>query len=215
MSLNFVGSFPIGAINVAASGAVALVAPLFAELDLALFGAFGLGPLQADLRLQFKAALDAEVSLGIQISDPFASLQALANLLASLQLGLPTIALQATAALSANLAISAALAAKLGGIQALIEAALAVKAPAIQFMAALQAALSAGPVDLLSFGIDSSGNPVGTDTLALVGSAVQAQFSAGLPGGTPILPGDPVFGIILVTKTPGARAALMATLKAF
>jgi len=209
MTVSVLGALPIGGINLAASAAVGLVGPLFAEIDAALFGTFGLGSLSADISLQFQAALDAEVTLGLQISDPFASIEALANLLASLSISLPTVSLEVGAALSANAALAAALGLRMGGITALIEAVLAVKLPAVEFFAGLAASLSAGPVFLLSFenGALSGG-------LAGAGAQIAANFSAGLVSGpSPIAPGEPVFGVVLLTKEPSVFASLGAVLK--
>ena len=204
-SLAIIGSFPLGGINIAAAASIGIIGPLFIQLDLALFGAFGLGSLQADISAQFKAAIDLELGLVLTISDPTAGLQALFGLMAGLQLSLPTISLDFTAAIAANISLQASLAIKLGGISALLEAALAVKLPAIEFFANLSAALSAGPVHLLSFqyaAVDGG--------LAAAGTAIDAQFGAGLPS---FPPGADAFGIILVTTTPSVFVSMGAVLK--
>lgn len=203
MSVAVIGSYPLGAINVAASGAVTTALPLLSQLDLLISGSFGLGALLGDIALQFNASV--AISLQLSISNPFdaiaAQLSALlsvyASLQASLSISIPTVAL------SANLSISAALSLKLGGIQAYIQAALAIKIPAVNFFASLQAALSAGPVVLLSIGFDSA------DTLIGAGGQIQSLFTAGVGG---ILPGEQVYGVVLITKTPSAAAAMQATL---
>jgi hypothetical protein len=208
-STNILGALPIGGINVAAAASLGLVAPLFAELDLMLFGAFGLGSVQADLSLQFQTSLDIELGLALTISDPFAGIAALANLLASLQISLPTISLDISAAIAANISLQAALAIRLGGITALIEAMLAIKLPAVSFFAKLAAALSAGPVFLMNFEYDT---PSGG--LAGAGGAIAAQFAAGVSSGaSSIAPFEPVYGIILFTKEPTVFASLGAVLK--
>lgn len=207
MSVNILGALPIGGINVAASAAVGVVAPLLAQIDLALFGAFGLGPLQADIALQFNAAIDLELTLGLTISDPFAGIAALANLLASLQLVLPTVSV--SAAIGANIALAAALGIKLGGITLLIDLMLAVKLPAVSFFANLAAALSAGPVFLLNFE-----SLILDGGLAGAGAQIAAQFAAGLvSGASSISPFEPVYGVILLTKEPTVFASLGTVLK--
>jgi hypothetical protein len=209
VSVSTIGALPIGGINLAASAALGLVAPLFAQIDLALFGAFGLGPIQASIALQFQASLDLSLGLALSISNPFADIMALANLLASLQISLPTISLDVNVALAANISLAAALAIQLGGISALIELMLSVKLPAVEFFAQLAAALSAGPVFLLNFDADI---PAGG--LAAAGGQISAAFSAGLVSGpNSIAPGEPVYGIILLTKEPTVFASLGTVLK--
>jgi len=209
VSVNTIGALPIGGINIAASAALGLVAPLFAQIDLALFGAFGLGPIQASIALQFQASIDLTLGLALSISDPFADIMALANLLASLTLTLPSISLDVGLALAANLSLAAVLAIQLGGISAMIELMLAVRLPAVEFFAQLAAALSAGPVFLLNFESD-----IVSGGLAAAGGQIAAAFSAGLVSGpSAIAPGEPVFGLILLTKEPGVFASLGTVLK--
>lgn len=212
-----VGSFALLDINVAGAAAIALFNPMAAQFDLALTGAFGLGSLQADLSAQFNAALSLQVELGLQISNPLAGFQAslsaigalAAGLQAALSLGLPTISAELNFGLSAAAAVSAELSAKLGGISALIELALEVKIPAVNFFAEFQANLSAGPIVLLSFGFDGSSG-FDPEVLSNVGGQFQALCSAGLTG---VAPGDAVAGIILLTKAPSAGAAISAMFK--
>jgi len=207
-----VGSLPLGAINIAAATSLTLFNPLLAQFDLAISGQFGLGALQTDLNAQFNAALNVQVNIGLTVSNPLASLQAslsaiaqlTAGLQAAISLGLPSVNAQVSADVSAAAALTAALGIKLGGIKALIEAALSVKIPAVNFIADLTANLSAGPVVLLSFGYPSD------ETLANVGADPAALFGAGLTG---IAPGDGVAGIMLVTKTPAAKVGISALLK--
>lgn len=208
MTISVLAALPVGGINIAAAGSVGLATGLISQLDLALFGSFGLGSLSSDLSLQFSAALDAEVQIGLQISDPVASLEALANLLASLTITLPSINLEANAALSANIASAAAIGLQLGGINALIEAALAVKTPAADFFSNISAALGAGPLFLVNFT-----EPAGPG-LAQAGIEINTLFNGGLVSGPDaISPTDPVYGVIIVTKDPAAFAALGVVLK--
>lgn len=212
-----IGSYALLDINVAATAAIALFNPMAIQFDLALTGAFGLGALQADISAQFEAAASLQVSLGLQISDPriglSISLAAIAQLAAGLQaalsLGLPTISVELGASVSASAALSVALAAKLGGISALIELALSVKIPAVNFFAELQANLSAGPVVLITFGFSTSGS-FDPEVMSVVGGQIQGLFAAGLTG---ILPGDEVAGIMMLTKAPSAGAAISAMFK--
>jgi hypothetical protein len=207
VTVNILGAFPIGGINIAAAASLGIVAPLFAQLDLALFGAFGLGGLQADISAQFNAAVAAQISVSLTIQDPTLLLSGLANLMANIQLALnlPVPALD----IGANVSLALALGLRLGGISALIEAMLAVKLPAVAFFAALAAALSVGPVFLLNFD-----NPTISGGLAGAGAQIAAQFAAGLvDGGDFITPIEPALGIILVTKSPSVFASLGLVLK--
>lgn len=210
MALHLVGSLPVGGVNIAASASVAILSSLTAELDLMLFGAFGLGSFGADLALQFQASVSASLNIGLQFANPFLNVQltlsALANITASLSasisLSIPT--LQISAQLSANVALAAVLGLRLGGIQALISAALAVKLPAIDFLASLAANLALGPVVVASWGYTDP-----PDTLANTGADIAAAFSSGYGG---IGAGDNVYGVLLVTAVPSASVGISATL---
>jgi len=211
VSLTVLGSFPLGGINLAAAAAVTTTAPVLGQFDSLLFSPLGLGGLQSDVALQLNGALQAQIQLGLSISNPLKTIQDTLNGLASiaasltLALTLPLPAVQLTATLSASVAISATLAAKLGGIQALMAAAINVKLPAVDFIASLAANLSAGPVVLASWGYIGP-----TTTLAQAGVDINAAFSTGLGG---LVPGDTVYGVLMVTKSVSASAALAATIK--
>ena len=208
MTTSIVGALPVGGINLAAAASVGIASNLLAQLDLALFGSFGLGNSAADLALQFSAALSAEVQIGTQVSDPLDGLAALANLLASLTISLPTVP-DVSVQLSANIAAQAAIALQLGGINALIEAALAVKLPAVDFFAGIAASLSAGPLFLVTFQETALGGG-----LAQAGAEINSLFNLGLVSGSNAFsPFDPVYGVIIVTKDPAAYAALGVVLK--
>jgi hypothetical protein len=200
MSLNVVGSFTLGQINVAA----ALLGPMVGQLDIAVTGAFGFSALLGDIQAQFSAALAANAAIKLSFINPLETiaqtLAALVQVQATLKaaVSLPAFALPSVT-FSANAAIIGALGFKLGGIRAMISGLLAVKIPVVPVLAAL----GAGPIYLLSFGVPF-------DTLALAGAQVQAQFSAGLPG---ILPGEQVYGLILLTKSPSAWVAIQATMR--
>lgn len=213
MSFSTVGSFTLGEVSVAATAAITLFNPLLAQFDLSLNGAFGLGALQADLSAQFNAALSASVDIGLQISNPLAgflaALQAMAQLQAELQavisLGIPPLSAELNVSASAQAALVASLQAKLGGLNLLLDLALQVKIPAIQFLGDLAASLSAGPIFLLAFQ---------GDQLAVSGNDVQLAFNAGLVDGPNFInPGDICYGIVLVTKAPVAWGAIQATMR--
>jgi hypothetical protein len=196
----------LGSLNVGVAAAVAFLWPLGAQIDFLL--ALGLGPFEFDLAIQFEASLALQASLSLSISDPLLglqlALQAVAQLQAALQaaLTLPTFSISIGAELSASISLAAALSAKLGNIKLLIEAALAIKIPAMKLAMQLQLALSAGPAFLLSI--------TGTD-LATAGTDISTMFTAGLVDPGPpnsILPADPVTGIILITKNAAAGAAI-------
>jgi hypothetical protein len=199
-------------VNIAAAASIGFVDPLLAQLDLMLFGQFGLGSLQADLTLQFNAAISASAQLNLQVSNPFLPLQAVIAAILQLQAaiefllasGLPTVSLQLSAQLSAAASLAATLSLKLGGIRLLLEVAIALKLAAVKFFADLQASLSAGPVHILSF--DQTPAPF---SLANAGTSIDTLFSTGLSG---ILPSDPVYGLVIVTKAPSAWAGIQATL---
>jgi hypothetical protein len=212
MSVDLIGTFPLGAINVGLDGSITAIVPLLAQFDLMLTGSFGLGALSADLSLQLNAAISLQATLSLQISNPFASLklqlqailQIQAGISATLALGLPAVSVQLSASISASAAISASLGIKLGGISLLIKAALAVKLPVVNLVASITAALSAGPFELLSIGFSSA------DTLASAGSEFNAMCATGFGG---IAPTDQVYGVIMLTKSPSASVALSAIIK--
>ncbi len=212
MALNSVGSYTLGEINVGFYAALGLMNPLLIQLDLLLTGQFGLGAFMLDAQIAFNAAISAVAQLGLTISDPTIAITALisaigqlqATLAAALALSVPTISLQVSAQIAAMAALAGTLTAKLGGLQAMLAAGLAVKIPALQFLAQMNATLSAGPVHLLSF----TG-----DTLTVTGAQIDSQFSTGLGPSNPISPGESVSGILLVTKDPAVFAALSAILK--
>lgn len=205
-------------INVAASAALVVLNPLLAQIDFTLFGSLGLGALQADLSAQLSAALQASLDIGIGISNPFAgfvaALAGIAVLQAQIQLALsgaiPTISIEAGASLSALASFSALLSVQIGGLEALIQAGLAVKIPAVNLAAQIQAALSAGPLFVLSFAYDGT-TPL---SLASVGASIAADFSAGLDHGpNHIASTDNVYGLVIVTKGVSAWGALQATMR--
>lgn len=199
---------PKGMKLVELNAAVPLINPLLVQFDLALFGQFGLSGTLFDLTAQFNAALDLQFQLGANFSisgggisamlDAVASIQA--SLQAALNLGLPTISADISASLSASAAITAALGIKLGGIKALIAAALSIKIPVINLLAGL----NVGPVFVIPFDADGGAIPLNT-----LGGLITAECLAGLTDGAAhIDPGDNVMGVVLIMKDPAVYAAL-------
>lgn len=211
MSLTVVGSYPLGSINLAASGAVGVLAPVLSQLDALLFGPIGLGSLQSELSAQLNGALQSQLALSASIADPLSiirnTLANVASIQASLTaaLSLPVPSSNLGLQLSASASVSAALAVKVGGLQNLLSAAINAKVPAADFIAALAANLSAGPVVVASWGYATS-----PGSLHQAGLDINAAFTTGVGG---ILPTDTVYGVLLVTKQPSASAAIAATMK--
>jgi hypothetical protein len=199
-------------INVAAAGSLTILNPLLAQIDFTLFGSLGLGSLQANLSAQLSAALQASLDLGLGISNPFvgfaAALAGIAVLQATITLALsgaiPAISLEIGVQLSALASFAALLGVQIGGLEALIQAGIAVKLPAVTFAGALAGALSAGPIFVISWE---------NIPMSVAGSAINADFSTGLTlGPNTILPGEAVYGVLLVTKAPSAWAGIQATM---
>lgn len=177
-----------------AAQAVLALPPLLAQIQVMIAGAFGLGPLKADLVAQFNAAVGITIAFG----DPLAalkaaiqaSLQVVAALQASLSLSIPPISIQ----VSASLKLIASLQIKIGGINLLIDLALQVKLPAINLLAQLQAALSLGGLQMYAW----SGQNM---------QVTQAQIAGYGFAGDGFLPINNTYGIMLVTAAPGASAS--------
>jgi hypothetical protein len=204
-------------INVAASGAIAALNPLLAQIDFTLFGSVGIGAIQADLQAQLQAALDAQASFSLSISSPVldyqTALAGIAALIAQIQLGLslalsgqlvPLISIDASLSFSASVSFAALLSLQIGSLEAIIQAGLAAKLPAVSFAAQLSAALGAGPLFVLAFDnipMSSAASSLGTD------------LATGLTfGPNNIAPSDQVYGILIITKDISAWAALQATM---
>ena len=211
MPLHTVGTLSLLDINIAAAGALTITTPLLAQLDLMLFGSFGLGSTAASLSLSFNASIDASLQLGLGLQNPLQTIQltlsALAQiesaLLSAANISVPTI--QISSQISANIATQAAIGAQLAGVQAQIAAALAVKNPAVDFISSLTANLSTGA----SVVVASWGYAAPPDSLAAIGADIDAAFSSGIGG---LLPSDSVYGVLLVTKDVSASSAISATL---
>lgn len=201
----------LGEANIGLFAGVAALNPLSAQLDAAI--AFALGPLQADLSASLDAAIGLQATLALTFTDPTAliraALQAVIELTATLTaaLSLPPLVLDVSAELGASAALSAALSAKLGAISAILQAAVAVKIPAVRLAADLTAALNAGDVVLLSF--DGLSDPTDLQT---IGSLVESKFAGGIGSGA-IGPTENVAGIIMVVSSPSVFASLGAIIQ--
>lgn len=208
-----VASGTLGEINIGLAAAIGFINPLGAQID-ALVG-LGLSPLQVDLAAQFNAALAAQATLTLQVTDPLAAIKAALAAVIQLQaaltaaLALPPLHLSLSAELSASAALSAALSAKIGGLRLLINAALNIKIPAIRAAAQIAADLSAGPAIVLVFDGISDATP-----LSVIGSLIQAKFAAGVThGANTIFPTDPTSGILIITKGASVFASLQAIIQ--
>lgn len=191
--------------NVGAAAATTLLNPLAAQLDALL--ALGIGPFQAALSAQLSAsiALQAQLSLSLSLGIAAdlrlaisAAAQLQAQLTAALALGISVNA-SITSQFSASIALAAALKAQLGGLQAVIKAALAVKIPAIRAAADYKAALSVGPFFAVSFsGVQ----------LQNVSSWLSAQVSGGglAADGEQLLPTQQTYGVFVFGTNPSFQA---------
>jgi hypothetical protein len=200
----------LGAINVGALALNTTLPALSAQIDALI--ALGLGPAKLDLAASLNATVAAQAELQVTIGDPLATLKAAlaaviqlqASLSASLSLGLPPIELSATAQLSASAALAVSLQARLGVIEGLIRAALAVTIPAIHLSDGLGSALGVGPAIVLAFDGISDGT-----NMAAIGALLQTKLAAPVTfGGDTINPGDPVSGVVIITKASPVFAAL-------
>jgi hypothetical protein len=221
MSLSTPSGGTLGSFNVGLAAALGLIYPLgisleglAAQLDALL--SIGLGPFQAELALQFNAALAAQATLTLQIGDPTVALQLALSALAQLQaaltaaLAFPPINISLSAELSATVALGAALAARLGLIKLAIEAAIKIKLAGLKLLlgtlnaaAAIEANLTLPGAYAFSF------EDGGAEDLQTLGNQIQALFAGGGVGS--IAPTDlGVYGIVLMTKLPAVQAALSA-----
>lgn len=188
------GPLPLSGVMNGAALAALNLPPLLAQIQALIHGAFGLGPLKADLLAQFKASVAISVSFGDPIAALRAAIQAALQVVASLRvmlsLGIPPINLQ----VSASLALAASLQVKIGGINLAIDLALGVRLAGLNLLAALQLHLSLGNVSL--YGWSEQTMP-----------QVQAQIQAYPFNGDGFLPNQQTYGIMLATATPGASAS--------
>jgi hypothetical protein len=199
----------LGSINTGAVDLAGIINPLAAQLDAAI--SLGLGPLQADLAASLDASLALQASLSLSATDPLASLRAALEAAIALQaslsaaLALPPLQFPSVSAeISASAALAASLSARLGAIQLLIDAMLAIKIPALQLA---NINFGVGPIVLLVFdGLNALGGG-GLMTLQEAGNQIQSLFSSGV-GSPAIAPGDYASGIIMVTSASSAMVGL-------
>ena len=205
MALTIIGTLPLGSINITAGAVVSILPPILASFDTMLFGTLGLGALEADLSFQLNAVIQSTVKLANPLDAIIASIQGLvqvsAQLNAMLSLGLPAINTNASVNISANAGLMGLLAAKLGGLQLLISAALSAKQPIVDLLAGLNIGASCV---LASFGFTTP------DTLASAGNSINSYFQTGFEG---ILPSNQVYGVIIMTKSPSASVALSGMIR--
>jgi hypothetical protein len=209
----------LGDWNIGLTAAVGFINPLGAQLDamIAANAAF-----RSELAVQLDASLALQASLALSVTDPFAyiksALQAIIELQAALTaaLALPPIGLSIGAELGAAASLSAALSAKLAALLS-IDAAIAIKIPAIRAAADMAAALSVGGIVALSFDGLNDDPP---NTLAEVGQLIKDKFAAGIgntaapPTDYSIAPTKRVSGVIVVTDlspTFDAMGSIMVT----
>jgi hypothetical protein len=166
-------------VNPSAAMAIGFINPLGAQLDLALTGKLGLGKLHADLTGELNAALN----VGISFAGPTLALTGIAQLQA--QLALPSVSVGANAALIADLEL------QIGGLEAMIAAAFAVKLPAINFAGQLAANLKLGPVTVLAWK-----DATQSEVSGWVNEALNGLSSSGPPPNS--------YGVMIVTASPAA-----------
>ena len=165
-----------------------IINPFAAQVDAALWGSLGLGNLQADLSARLDAAIQANADIALNMN-PFVGFQMALAALAQLQVQIEAalsggIVFGATAQIGANAALIADLELRLGGLNALLEAVLKVKIPAIQFVAGLDV----GPVRLVAWEDMPNSEMVGKISTVL----------------DDVASGSNTYGVLLVTKTPAA-----------
>ena len=199
----------IGSVNVGLFAAFGLLGALLANLDFMLYGSIGIGALHANFSLQLQASLQASLELGLNISNPFIGFSIALSAIATLQVeialalsGQITFSLDVSFQLSANVSLQASLMAQLGGLELVLQAAIALKIPVVEFMARLN--LSAGPLLVASW----------TDMrLDQAASQVQLDAANGMSyGPITINAWEPTYGVVILTKSPAAWASLQAIL---
>ena len=212
MTVQVIGSFPLSGINLGLNDTVAAVGPLLAQVDLSLTGPFGLGAASTDISEQLTAALSTTADLSLTVSNPAASIaeqtaaieQILQSLAVSAAFDLPAISADVTSSLGAAAAIAATLGAQSQGIQSLIAETTNVKNPLANLSAQFAEVLSVGPFPLLSVGYDAP------TTLAAAAADFASLAAAGFGG---LLPSSTVYGVIFLTDSPSAAAALSSIIR--
>jgi hypothetical protein len=204
---------PYGAVSTSLSAAVSSLTILLTQIDFALLGSFGVGAIKDNLQAQLSAAQSFSVDLLANMVNPVASYQSVlvslqqlqATILAALATGTtPMVSLQVTQSVSASIQLSTQLKAQISALDAIIQGGINAKAPATKIVSKVQGALSSGPIFVISWD---------NITLSDAGSKLFADFSSGLASGLATIgAADQVYGVLLVTKSPTAWAALQATM---
>lgn len=176
------------------ANAAASILPLLAQIQLLLTGAFGLGPLKADLLAQFNAAVGFSIAFGNPLIALKGAVAATAQILAALRAALAIGIAPPTFSVSASLKLAATLQLKLGGINLLIDLSLGIRLAGINFLAQLNLALSLGGLQLYAW--------EGQDMVTTKAQIAAYNFG---PDGFPPL--TQVYGVMLVTATPGASGS--------
>jgi hypothetical protein len=187
-NFQLIASGGLGSLNIGAALAASAIIPLIAEIDLAITF---IGGLKADFVAQFNAA----VSFQINFSNPLltlsagisAALQVIAGLQAALAIGIPPLSVQ----ISASIAIAAAASLKIGLLNIAIDLALGVVGVGVNFLANLQASLSAGPASIYGWSAISMAT--------LQGQIAGHNFTA-----DGFAPASTVYGVLLMTAAPSA-----------
>ncbi len=197
---HILGPIPIG-VAVGAAGSVGLLLPpLMAQFTAMISGAFGLGLLQADLAAQLQAAIAA--SLSVSIIDPIQqiqlAIQAAAQLIVQLQAQLQA-GIVINANVTAVLKLIADLQIKLGGLNALLDLALNVQIPVIDFVAQIQAALTLGGIQLYAWSDQTAPQAL-------------SQMNAYNFAGDGFGPATSTYGVLIITAAPGASVSLKVIL---
>lgn len=207
-SIDEVAGGALGSINIGLASANIFLPGLAAQIDAAIGS--GLGPFKVDLATSLNAALAAQASITASIGDPLAAIRAALTAVAQLQaslsaaLALPPIQLSLSAELSATAALAGTLTAKLGLIDGVIRAALAVKLPAINFSEGIGLALGVGPAILLGFDGISDGT-----SMQSIGSLIQTKLGTPVTfGGDTINPTDNVSGVLILTTVSPVFTAM-------
>lgn len=179
--------------------------------------------LLAGIEAQIEANLDAALAINLAITDPSAYLTGMlagaAALSAALQVGVPEISANLSADLAANAVVAAELTAEKAALKLLVDAVVDAKVAldalvgllttAIQgafdaeatATAGLEAALNSGGIYLYRY--DGQVGAMGTE--------VQSELSAGLPGGAGA--SQVVLGLVLIGGAPAATGAMSFAFK--
>ena len=187
-------------VNPAIGKAINVINPLAAQVDASLFKSFGLGDTEHDLKTRLTAAM--QLNPGLNITNPYEWLQqVLAGILQfeaqiKAALALPPFEASFTPELAANAAIIADLKLRLGAIQAMIDALIKVKTPAVGLAGELEAKLKVGPVTIMAW----TG-----ETLPSVASQLTSPPTAP--------PGVSTHGISIYTESPEAWKSMQYLFK--